>query len=180
VNTDTGFASNLLMRVQEEQVAMRRYSLSATKWKLAPGFTVGYFNQVEPTVPWKYNLQFGIRVPLFFNSYTSAIKFDRISLKRAEAEMELTRLATTNELSQALARLRSQRANLSYFNTIALPQSAEMIRTSNRTLESGEVNYALHLMSIDKAFAIRKAWLEALYNYTLTCSQIKYLKGEYK
>ncbi|MFI5222424.1 MAG: CusA/CzcA family heavy metal efflux RND transporter, partial [Bacteroidia bacterium] len=75
----------------KETIKLHERNLSNARWKLVPGFTIGYFNQVEPDVPVAYNLQYGLRIPIFFWTYTSKIKYEKLGVKHEQLKMELAK-----------------------------------------------------------------------------------------
>lgn len=180
-STDTSFTENNPgVTFYKENITLREKSLSNAKWKLMPGFSVGYFNQTELNNGQLYNFQFGLKVPLFFWSYTSKIKYEKIGVKHEQAKLELAKRNLNSQYFQAVSDFNANTRNVAFYENTGMKQADEMMRATQRSFSSGEINYYNFIMNMDKVMRIRIAYLDAINQFNLSVYQIQYLKGDIK
>lgn len=161
-----------------EQLKLSKQQLALEKWRLAPGFTIGYLNQGSNSTPFDMRLRYGIRVPLFIHSQLAGIRAARIQTERSTYRMEATTLQLQTELETANHNRLVAVNALHYFIQSALPQADALRKASMVSYRSGEISRFQHIYNLNQTHRIRLEYLQAIQSYHTAFTQILYLKGE--
>jgi cobalt-zinc-cadmium resistance protein CzcA len=162
----------------EQQLRVSEKQLQLEKWRMAPGFTLGYLNQAGNSTPMDMRLRYGIRVPLFFWSNLAAIKSARLNVERSNYTFQNTALELQTELSAAQSNWQQATSALQYYEQNALPQSAELRKASTISFNTGDISQFQHLYNLNKTHHTALSYLQAVKEYHYSVAQLLYLKGE--
>lgn len=155
--------SNPARLLAQRLVELSQQSLRLERARVGPSLNLGYLNQGEtPSNPVGMNFRIGLSVPLWWWEPRSRIGAARAQLAASEAERNATSLALTEQLIQLRADLTQAEQTLATFDAVALRQADELIRAAGESYRLGESNYLAYLTSLEQAFAIQRAYLDAL------------------
>ena len=165
------------------ELAERNYGLNQNQLKLAkrqrlPSFVFGFLNQGDDQAPLKYQLRYGLSVPIWQWTQTARIKAAKTDIDIARSEQRITALRLNTEYTKALAQYRQFEANLAYFESVGLRESAEILRSAKESYRLGSITYYAYLQNLELAFRIRLNYLETLRNFNKSILYIQFVKGE--
>ena len=171
-------AASPARRLAERLVEQSRLALRLERARIGPALSMGYLNQGEtPANPARMNFRFGLTVPLWWWEPQGRIAAARAQLVSAEAERRATELALTDQWIQLRAELAQAEQTLATFDGAALRQADELIRASGESYRLGESNYLAYLTSLEQAFTIQRAYLDALRAHRLAQLALDLLAG---
>lgn len=175
--THAGIVSNPLLQSSRELISARTLSQKASKWRLLPGLSLGYFNQLEGNTASSYHLQFGIQVPLFWGGYAGQVKMERYAIAQARAELEYQERSLGSQFKQATQELEIQKSQLAYHLDIAQPMARTLLRTSKKSYDTGEINYGQLLLLLERSYKLQAEYLQTIRNHNQAVYQLQYLSG---
>lgn len=150
-------------RLAQQRVAEAEALLRVERARSLPGLSLGYLNQGSaPDNPVRYNLRFGVSVPLWWWEPRGRIAGARALAEQSRAEASATTLALESALITLLADIRQAEQALVSFDAVALAQAGELTRAAGESYRLGESNYLSYLTSLEQAYAIRLGYLDAL------------------
>ena len=161
---------------QTEKISQKNLQLQQSK--VLPGLSFGYMNPAEKNTPIKMRFQFGLSFPLWFWQYKGNISAARTELEANQKRTAGLEQQLTIQLLQAQNELAINNQSLSYYQTVGLKKSSEIITTSKRFLTSGETDYINYLRNINDAYVIKQKYLDALKNVNQSIITINYLSGK--
>ena len=161
-----------------QNVALSQSGISLVRARRAPALTVGYQNQGLRDSPYRYRLQFGVSVPIYFWTYRSQLQAATARAGAARAQAQVQQLELGTQYQQALADTRKFAASLTYFEQTGLPQSTAIISQSQRLFRAGEISYLVLIQSLNQAFAIQNAYLTTIRDYRQAIVELNYLRGQ--
>ena len=151
--------------------------LKVQKTSLLPSVTGGLLFPTTNDYTNFLGYQVGINIPIWVRQNKSRIAAANAGIEIARANQQNALQSLQNQLFISQVNLQKERASLRYFNTIALVQSDQIIETSRRLFDAGEIGYIESLRNITSAFETRINYLETLRNHNLAVLQINYLTG---
>ncbi len=144
--------------------------------RLLPDFSVNYFLGTNKFDNAKYYHGFGIggAFPLVFGSQAAKVNAAKIA-------SDAQRLMSENEVNQ----MRSRQAELSkeqtkyleflnYYNETGKPLFDEILRTSLKSYQSGEIDFYRFVSSYENAYQIHLDYLENLLRYNISNATLRY------
>jgi len=168
-------SNNIQQQILQQQISIEQRELSLQKAELLPGFTAGLLFPTTKTYERPVGYQVGISLPIYRKQNRSRIAAAQMGVEIATAEQALAAARLNARYRQALYNYRKEEQSLSYFNNTALPQSRQIIETSQRLFQGGELNYIESLRNLQMAFGIINAHLETLRAYNETAIELNYL-----
>jgi len=163
-----------LMKMQNEYT---NATLKVERNRLFPDLTLNYFNGTNSNEGSKNysGFQLGMSVPLFFGEQNAKIKANKIAINLNESQQ-------INELIMLKARHAGLENELSkceeaieFYHTIGKNLSDEIIHSSQRSYEIGEIDFFQFVMSIENAIALKLDYYENVAKYNSAALEINYL-----
>ncbi|MDB5236339.1 MAG: hypothetical protein JWR44_3332 [Hymenobacter sp.] len=174
----TALALNPTLAYYTQNVGLSQSGISLVRARRTPALTVGYQNQGFAESPYKYRLQLGVSVPLYFWTYRSQLQAATARNKAALAQAQVQQLELGTQYQQALADTRKFSASLTYFEQTGLPQSTAIISQSQRLFRAGEISYLVFIQSLNQAFTIQNNYLATIRDYRQAITELNYLRGQ--
>ncbi|HEY0677361.1 MAG TPA: TolC family protein [Chitinophagaceae bacterium] len=165
------------LQVLQQQVEVSQRELKAEKASLLPSINGGLLFPTDNTYSNFIGYQVGLYIPLWRGQNKSRIAAANTGIELARANLQNTSLNLENQLLVNQVNLQKEQASLTYFNNIALQQSDQIIETSRRLFDAGEIGYIESLRNITSAFETRINYLETLRNYNQAIIELNYLTG---
>lgn len=147
-----------------------------SKNKTLPDFSLNYFlgsNKFENS-RYYHGFQVGVAVPLFFGSERGRTRAAEISGNSQNLLAQNETAIIKNKLNELISEQLKFRALLdNYINSGKLLHD-EIIRTALKTYQIGEINFYQFVNSYETAFQIQIEYLENVYGYNVSTSEIMY------
>ena len=160
---------------QAENVSEKNIELQRNKG--LPGLAFGYFNQGERSTPVSNRFRFGVTVPLWFWQYKGNINAAKTEYQVNQQKTIGLQQQLTVQLIDAKNVFTGNTQVLSYYQSTGLIKADEIIKTAQRFLASGEIDYINYLRNTNDAYSIKLKYLEAIRNYNQSIITIQYLTG---
>ncbi len=119
--------------------------------------------------------QFGLKIPLLFSGNSSRIKASKIAQDIVEEQQQDYQVKLTAEYQALLAQLQQYNEAIVYYEAQGKHLSEEIIKTAERTLKEGEIDFFQYIQSIETAMDIELTYLNNLNLYNQTIITINYL-----
>ncbi len=146
------------------------------KQNLLPDLNVEYFQGTNNALNNTINgYQLGVKIPLFFSGNASKIKASKIAEEASEAEKQDYKIKLQSEYDSLLAKLEQYNEAINYYNNEGKTLSEEIIKTAERSLKEGEIDFFQYIQSIETASHIELSYLDNLNAYNQTIITINYL-----
>jgi len=190
ISIDTSVISkNPLVSFYKSKVEVAEKERSVESAKMLPDITLGYFNQSfigngetangTPTVFDSGNrftgVQFGLNIPVFFNSHSAKIKAAKIHKMEKEWQLQAVTNYTQVQLQTALASLKKDEQNLEFYRLNALPQAELLLKNSQRGFQEGEIEYLEYIQGLSRALNIQTKHLAFINQFNQTLIKIEQL-----
>ena len=170
------YANPTLQVLKQQKVAAVK-NVQLQKNKALPGLAFGYFNQGERESPTRNRFRLGITIPLWFWQYKSNINAAKTSEQVIENQQQGLMQQVSSQALNARGEILSNWQSIVYHQQTGLPKAKEVINTSKRFFESGEIDYVNYLRNTNDAFAIYFRYLQSLRNYNISVINYNYLTG---
>ena len=167
--------SNLGLLYYEETKHYYKAINQQEKQNLLPDLSVEYFQGSNSHVNNIQGFQFGVKIPLFFSGNASKIKASNIALEITESEKQDYKIKLYAEYNLLLAKLQQYNEAIIYYETQGKSLSEEIIKTAERSLKEGEIDFFQYIQSIETATEIELTYLETINAYNQTIIAINYL-----
>ncbi len=161
-----------------QNVALSQSGIGLVRARRTPALTVGYQNQGFAESPYRYRLQFGVSVPLYFWTYRAQLQAATARAGAARAQAQVQRLELGTQYQQRLADARKFAGSLAYYEQTGVPQSRAIIGQSRRLFGAGEISYLVLIQSLNQAFTIQNAYLATIRDYRQALIELNYLRGQ--
>ena len=125
--------------------------------KLYPGFSVG------------------IAVPLFFGSQKAKIKASSLEVEIINQQSLYFQEQLNIRYDQLLAKLGKYNEALIFYENNGANLAKEIFNTATISYENGEIDFFQYIISITNAKELELNYLDNLYNYNQTISELKYI-----
>ena len=161
-----------------QSVALSQSGIGLVRARRTPALTLGYQNQGFAESPYRYRVQLGVSVPLYFWTYRAQLQAATARLGAAQAQAQVQQLELGSQYEQALADTRKFAASLGYFEQTGLPQATAIISQSQRLFRAGEISYLVLIQSLNQAFTIQNNYLATIRDYRQALVELAYLRGQ--
>ena len=111
----------------------------------------------------------------FINRNSSKIKASKIAQDIVEQQQQNYRSKWSAEQEALLAKLQQYKEAVDYYETQGKNLSEEIIKTADRTLKEGEIDFFQYIQSIEISKEIELTYLNNLNSYNQTIIAINYL-----
>lgn len=170
--------SNPSIQLLLQQQAAAKQNIALQKSKALPGLAFGYFNQGERDTKWFNRFRFGVTIPLWVGQYKSNVS----AAKTAQEVLQNKQAGLQQELSaqviNANSELQSNWQAVQYYQQTGLQKAQEIITTSRRFFESGEIDFINLMRNNNEAYSIYQKYLQAVRSYHLSVINYQYLMGQ--
>ena len=161
----------------ENAVLKEGAELSVEKQMLFPDFTLGYFNgtnRYEGARNYQ-GFEIGLGIPIFFSEQRARVKARQFALQ-ATSQLQAHYIRNyENRVAELESGLVKYREAIAYYEDTGKTLSAELVRSSQLSFSSGEIDFFRLAASMDRAIDIELNYLENLSNYNQLVLEINYL-----
>ena len=171
-------APNPTLAYAAQNVALSQSGIGLVRARRTPALTLGYQNQGLADSPFRYRLQFGVSVPLYFWTYRAQLQAATARAAAAQAQVQVQQLDLGTRYQQALADTRKYAGSLAYFEQTGLSQATAIISQSQRLFRAGEISYLVLIQSLNQAFNIQNNYLATIRDYRQALTELNYLRGQ--
>ncbi|MEB0261911.1 MULTISPECIES: CusA/CzcA family heavy metal efflux RND transporter [unclassified Mucilaginibacter] len=174
----------------QQQVLIAGWKVKVSKAKALPDLSLSYSNQslAGPDIR-NSNLMLnkgarfssymvGLNIPLFFNQYKAAVKSAGYQKKASEYTYTAKQLEWRGQWLQSYRRYSQQLKALNYYESAALKQASELVRTATLSFNSGGISYLEWANYYNQSIQLRTDRLDALLQLDQTINQLWYYQGE--
>lgn len=202
--TDTTFAPTVLPAMSdvdrlarnpelarlEQEVRVSQRAASVERQRRLPDLLLGYsgvtfrgapaLNGVGSTVANGERFPFysvGLGVPLFTGGARAKLAAARVAEDAAKAQLDWSTLLVRSEVERLLQEHQKLQRTLTYFESQALPQAAQIIANSNAAFRGGDISYVEHLQNLTLAAETESDSLEAIVRHNRIIIEIAALLG---
>ena len=170
--------SNPSIQLLLQQQAVAKQNIALQKSKALPGLAFGYFNQGERDTKWFNRFRFGVTIPLWVSQYKGNIS----AAKTAQEVIENKQAGLQQELfAQVIntgSEMQSNWQAVQYYQKTGLQKAQDIITTSRRFFESGEIDFINLMRNNNEAYSINQKYLQAVRSYNLSVINYQYLMGQ--
>ena len=161
----------------KEAIAFQESSLSVEKQKLLPDLNFGYFQGTNggTNAQIYQGFEAGIGIPLFFGAQKSMINANKIETAIIQNQAADYRIQLRVKYNQLVAELNQYNQSIEAYEESGKNLASELLHTSSRTFQDGEIDFIQYLLTIENAVNIEMMYLENLNNYNQTVLEINYL-----
>ncbi len=174
----TALLGNPSIQVLQQQQIVAKQNIVLQKSKALPGLAFGYFNQGERDTKWNNRFRFGITIPLWFGQYKGNINAAKTEQQVLQNKQEGLQQELSVQVINANSEMQTNWQSVQYYQQTGLRKAQEVITTSQRFFESGEIDYITLMRNSNDAYSIYQKYLEAVRNYNLSVINYQYLMGQ--
>ena len=150
--------------------------LHQEKQSLWPDLNLEYFQGTNDGLNKNFiGYQLGLKIPLLFAGNSSKIKASKIAQDIVDQQQQDYRSKWSAEQEALLAKLQQYKEAVDYYETQGKNLSEEIIKTAERTLKEGEIDFFQYIQSIEISKEIELTYLNNLNSYNQTVIAINYL-----
>jgi outer membrane protein, heavy metal efflux system len=169
--------NSLQVKLLEQQVAIGRAEAALQRSSLLPSITGGVMFPLTSDYKRAVGIQAGVALPIWRYQNRAALNAARTGIEITEAERHLAVQRLNASYRQLITRIQRDARSIDYFHTVALPQSREIIQTSQRLFQGGQLNYIESLRNLINAFEIQNTYLETIRSHNEMIVETKYLNS---
>lgn len=178
------------IRQAKQQVAISGLRIKVNRSRLLPEVALGYNNQsfVGPDIrngnvflsrANRFSSYLaGINIPLFFAPYLSAVKAATFQQKAAVYTLTARQNEWLGQWRQAVVRYNQQLQSINYYESLALNQAAELLRTATLSFKSGGISYIEWVNYYNQSIQIQTDRLDAFLQLDETINTIWYYQAQ--
>ena len=150
--------------------------LHQEKQSLWPDLNLEYFQGTNDGLNKNFiGYQLGLKIPLLFAGNSSKIKASKIAQDIVDQQQQDYRSKWSAEQEALLAKLQQYKEAVDYYENQGKNLSEEIIKTAERTLKEGEIDFFQYIQSIEISKEIELTYLNNLNSYNQTVIAINYL-----
>lgn len=189
VSQDTTILTNPFLAYVRQQVDVAKSLKKVETAKFAPDLMIGYFNQtlintvnVENGAVANNDTRFsgfyaGISIPLWFVPHQGRVKAAAFTRQAAESNYTNQQKIIQGQSQQAAQLYGKNRNSLEYYRSSALPNAELILKQSQIAFREGEIDFAVYLLGVRNAIAIKEGYLQTLNDYNQSIIYIQFLSG---
>lgn len=184
--------SNPQIQLANQQVKINQQLKRVENSRLAPDFSIGYFNQTligyqnttGSDIFYDKSNRFsgftaGIQIPLWFAPQAARAKAASHLEEASRETAEYIRHTLFSEYEQALRELDKNQASLVYYESSALKNADLILSQARKAYQGGEIGYVEYLQSLRNAISIKSNYLQVLHQYNLSVIRVEFFIGKY-
>ncbi len=143
---------------------------------LMPDISLEYLHGINDGLSKDFvGYQLGLKIPLLFGGNSSKIKASKIAQDIVEERQQDYQSKWQAEKEALFAKLQQYDEAVLYYETQGRHLSEEIIKTAERTLKEGEIDFFQYIQSIETSKDIEMTYLDNLNAYNQTIIAINYL-----
>ncbi len=156
---------------------LQEQSVNLEKNKLFPDINLGYFVGTNNYANSEYynGVMIGLGLPLFFNEQRSRIKAEKIAIEIRENITVDFKLKLKARYDALISELQQYKLAIDYYNSTGKILAGELVNSSSRSYELGEINFLELSQSLESAQEIVFYYLDNLRQYNEIINEINYL-----
>ncbi len=146
------------------------------KRSLLPDFSANYFWGTNwfPDAGYYQGFEVGMAVPLLFGGQKAKINAAKIGHKSQLLFSENEKNALDNQRNEIIKDRLKYKQLIDYYNESAKPLSDEILRTSVKSFEKGEIDFFQFINSYETAINIQIGAIENIFQYNAKNLELKY------
>ena len=146
------------------------------KHRLMPDISLEYLRGIHGGLNKDFvGYQVGLKIPVLFGGNSSQIKASKIAQDIVEEQQQDYQTKWQAEKQALFAKLQQYNDAVIYYETQGRQLSEEIIKTAERTLKEGEIDFFQYIQSIENSKDIEMTYLNNLNAYNQTIIAINYL-----
>jgi cobalt-zinc-cadmium resistance protein CzcA len=176
------------IKVLQQQKNISLMNTQLEKSKLFPNLNLGYSNQsiqgngadnVMYLKSARFNsVQFGVGVPLFFDSQKGKINSAKTLELISENNYQFGLQSLKTEYETAYKNYLTQLSTVKYFEDTALQNASTIATTANEQFTNGDINYLEWTMLINDAVSIQSSYTDAVNELNQMIIQLNFLTSK--
>ncbi|WP_027127430.1 CusA/CzcA family heavy metal efflux RND transporter [Gelidibacter mesophilus] len=160
----------------EESKDFYEAKMQQEKQSLLPDISVEFLHGLNEGISKNFvGYQLGLKIPLLFGGNASKIKASKIAQDIVEERQQDYQSKWFAEQESLMAKLQQYNEEITYYETQGKHLSEEIIKTAERTLKEGEIDFFQYIQSIETSKEIEINYLDNLNAYNQTIIVINYL-----
>lgn len=169
--------STLQAEIYKLNTEFQNAVLQVERNKLLPDITIGYFNGTNKYIGAEHyhGFQVGLAIPIFYGGQKSKIAAQKISLDIAENYNYQNLNYLSSRYEEYANELKKYQIMIENYQVNGKILSDEIIRTSTKTYNEGEIGFFEFIMSFENSVNIESDFLENVYNYNRIVLEMNYL-----
>jgi len=174
---ENAISSNSGLQILNLQIDYQKALLRIESNKLLPDLSLNYFwgsNKYTGSKNY-HGFQFGLAVPLFFGEQNARIKANKIAINIEEDLREHYKISLQAEYAELKSELQKLQQTFAFYNSTGKKLGEEIIRSSNKSYQAGEIDFYQFVMSIENALSIKLDHLDDIWKYNQIALEINYL-----
>jgi cobalt-zinc-cadmium resistance protein CzcA len=154
--------------------------LKAEKQGLLPDLTLSYFNGSNNYEGGRHyqGFEVGLGIPIFFSEQRAKVKAKQHALEATSLFQSYYLSRFENRMNELETGLHKYRAALDYYEETGRKLAAELIRSSELSFSTGEIDFFQFTQSVERAVNIVMNYLDNLHQYNELVLDINYLTLE--
>lgn len=188
LNSSNLESSNTQILKSEKETSIAQAEASLAKQKFFPDLNLGYVNQTFIGGPLGngqlagggdrfVGVTLGLRMPLFFGSYSSQIKSANLYSDQKELELNHLKRSIESQGEIQIQKIKNLKIQLDYFHDYGLKEAHLIWRNASERSLADEISYLANLESLQELFKIHEEYAETLKSYNEAIIEFLYLKG---
>jgi outer membrane protein, heavy metal efflux system len=169
--------SNIRQQILQQQIVINQRELGVARTGSLPELQAGVLFPTISKSERPVGYQFGLTIPIWRKQNRSRISAAKTGIEIAKAEQELEQQRLNVQYRQSIMNFQKELQSLAYFNNTALPQARDIMETSQRLFQGGELNYIESLRNLQAAFEIFFSHIDTKKRYNETVIHLNYLNG---
>lgn len=189
INADTAMLANHpSLKFLQQQQSIADANTKLEKSKLLPDLNIGYFNtSIKGTgaddkvysASKRFNsAQVGIGIPIFTSSQKAKINAAKTNRLLAENNYYHQQHLLEKQLAQSLLQYQHQLQTIKYYEENALPNAMLIIKTADKQLQSGEINFLDWVNLTNQSVTVQNNYLENVKALNESVISINYLTSK--
>ncbi len=156
------------------------YQMKMTKVeqnKLLPDISIGYYigtNKYANSTNYQ-GVMVGLGLPLFFGEQRAKIKANKIAVYIRENLQNYYLSHTRGMLAELQSELQKYNENIEYYNTSGEQLVLEIINSSQKSYDVGEIDFFQYVLSVENALFLTLDYLDNISGYNEVALEINYL-----
>lgn len=182
-------ANNPLLDYAKQQIDIARAEKGVQSSKMLPDLSIGYFNQslignqvangdIAVGSDRFSGVQAGVSIPLFYGAYKAKIKSATMMEQMAQDNANYYQTVLQGQYEQHLQEVLKYRGSLDYYKEKAIPQANLIIGNSQKSFESGAINYVEYFQNLNQGLELKFNYLNTLNGYNQAIIDLEYLIGQ--
>jgi cobalt-zinc-cadmium efflux system outer membrane protein len=166
------------VRSAEAMVQRERQALDLAKKQYRPDFMTSAEYANSPDFPDMWEIQFGLRIPLFYKSkQAKGVAEATHNLARAERELQSIRQETAFKIRNQYLQIQASEKLFKLYNQAVLPQSNLTLEASLATYQVGKSDFLTTLTNFRTVLDYRVNYFEELAKHETAIAQLEQVLG---